>query len=162
MPIGGQRGGFLLLLLLHLVIGDKVVVPEEGELAGGLHAGEVTREEGVVLGREAGAVPAPDVVRDRSLVGADLESQRADCLHDHLRESDTVETVGAQEQIKKFTADRLAAETKCNGRIIPQGRTGAGAEAGEGRRRLRRPWMRRLVARELGFGERIWGFWLGR
>jgi hypothetical protein len=78
VPTGAQRGGFVL-------VGEEIVVPEEGELAGSLHAGEVTREDGVVLGREVGAVAALDVVRDRSLVAAVLESQRPDCLHDHLR-----------------------------------------------------------------------------
>jgi hypothetical protein len=48
VPIGGQRGGFLLLVV---VVGEEVVVTEEGELAGGLHAGEVTGEDGVVLDR---------------------------------------------------------------------------------------------------------------
>lgn len=55
-------------------------------------------------------------------------------------------------------------ETKCNGRIIPQGTTGAGAgaEAGEGRRRLRRPWMRRRDAVGGVWREDLLGFWLGR
>lgn len=65
--------------------GAEVVVPVQVQLAGGLHAVELRREDGSVLGREVGAVLALDVARDRLLVGAVLLVQRVDSLQDHLR-----------------------------------------------------------------------------